>query len=549
MQKQRLSLSFKALIGSQFKEFKLFYLIGIVCLIITHKIQSELPFMAKNLADMVSKNQDELQPSKFFWFALGIIIFRTSSRIFFFYPARLLQKYLRSELILKIEATPPMRFRHLSSGQLFQYLTGDIDQIRALIGFVGLQGGNFVIAMIILVPKMLGFNSHLILALIPMFLSFVIFTYVVSKNRIYFKKTQDAQGDVQNFIMETYAGKRTIKNFHSEKSFTTLFSDLSLKELNYFYLSSLGISFTMPLITLGIGLSMLWGAWIIKSQHLSGSTLILFSGFIFLFMEPMSYLSWIGVVISRSSASWNRIVDLNNILDKKLATESNLHLLNANQTGLNLNLPYWDKNLSFSFSANKWNVLIAKTGHGKSELLFKVAEVLRSRGSEISLVAQDPYIYNDTVERNIFLGKNALEADRVEAKVVLKILGLDYLESDLEKLLALEVGENGKRLSGGQIKRLCLVRSIMSGADILIWDDPFSSVDLILEREIILELKRQDILKKKTIILTSHRLSTVKNSDVLIFLDKELGIIEQGDVSQLLKPENKTYEYFQKQMV
>jgi ATP-binding cassette subfamily B multidrug efflux pump len=549
MQKYRMDLDFKGLIASQFKEFKLYYLLGIICLIATHKIQSELPFMAKELADLVSKNINGLHPAKFFWFALGILIFRTSSRILFFYPARLLQKYLRTELLLKLEGATPARFRHLNSGQLFQYLTGDIDQIRALIGFVGLQGGNFIIAMFVLIPKMIAFNSHLLIALTPMLISFFIFTYVVQKNAIYFKKTQDMQGEVQNLIMETYSGKRTIKNFHAEESFTTLFSEMSLKELYYFYKSSLGISITLPMITLGIGISLLWGATIIRSEHLGASTLILFSGFIYLFMEPMGYLSWVGVVVSRSNASWNRLKDLDKTLNTVLEIENDLESRNKNLKDLNFNMPFWDKPLVLGFIPFNWNVIIAKTGHGKSELLIKISEVMRKRNLSISLVAQDPYIYNDTVERNVFLGRDATFSERDTAKSILKILGLDYLEPDLEKLMKLEVGENGKRLSGGQIKRLCLVRSVMSGADTLIWDDPFSSVDLILEKEIIKELKSRDILKNKTIILTSHRLSTVKNSDNLIFLDKDLGIIEEGNVSELLKTTTKTYEYFQKQMV
>ena len=549
MQKYRMDLDFKGLIVSQFKEFKLYYFLGIICLIFTHKIQSELPFMAKELADLVSKNINELHPAKFFWFALGILIFRTSSRILFFYPARLMQKYLRTELMLKLEEATPSRFRHLSSGQLFQYLTGDIDQVRALIGFVGLQGGNFIIAMFILIPKIVKFNSHLLLALTPMLISFFIFTYIVQKNRIYFKKTQDMQGEVQNLIMETYAGKRTIKNFHAEQSFTTLFAEMSLKELFYFYKSSLGISITLPLITLGIGLSLLWGALIIRAEHLGASTLILFSGFIYLFMEPMGYLSWVGVVVSRSSASWNRLKDLDKTLSTILDSEKDLQLRNIGFQDLSFDLPFFEKPLRLDFIPNKWNVIIAKTGHGKSELLFKIAEVMRSRGASISLVAQDPYIYNDTIKRNVFLGKNPSSAEISKAKATLKILGLDYLEPDLDKLMALEVGENGKRLSGGQIKRLCLVRSIMSEANTIIWDDPFSSVDLILEKEIIYQLKSEEILKNKTIILTSHRLSTVRNSDTIIFLDKESGIVEEGSVNDLLKPMTKTYEYFQKQMV
>jgi len=115
--------------------------------------------------------------------------------------------------------------------------------------------------------------------------------------------------------------------------------------------------------------------------------------------------------------------------------------------------------------------------------------------------------------------------------------------------MKLEVGENGKRLSGGQAKRLCLVRSLLSEAQILIWDDPFSSGDLLLEKEIILKLKKSEVMKDKTVILTSHRLSTVRNSDELFYLDREVGIIEQGPVEQILKEQSKTYEYFQKQMV
>ena len=549
MQKNRISLKFTELLWGQLKEFKIYYIFGFICLIFTHKIQSELPFMAKELADFVAKDSHELRPSLFFLCALGILVFRTSSRILFFYPARLLQKYLRTELLEKLESNTPQRFRSLNSGQLFQYLTGDIDQIRALIGFVGLQGGNFVVALFVLVPKMLAFNPHLMIALTPMVCSFVIFTIIVTKNRKYFKLTQDMQGDVQNLIMESYIGKRTIKNFHSEESFKKLFSELSLKELFYFYKSSLGVSITLPLITLGVGLSMLWGAYIIMDQNLGATTLILFSGFIFLFMEPMGYLSWIGMVVSRSHASWGRLQELDLTLTTNIEAEDVLRTLNTGLEDHNYKIPFWEKNLQVNFKPGAWNVLIAKTGHGKSEMLLKLSEILRQHGKSISLVAQDPYIFNDSIERNIFLGKKETESERDSAKIILKTLGLDYLDPDLEQLMKLEVGENGKRLSGGQAKRLSLVRSIMSGASILIWDDPFSSVDLILEKEIILELKKHNVLEGKTVILTSHRLSTVRNSDYLVFLDKDLGVIEDGEVSTLLRENSKTYEYFQKQMV
>lgn len=549
MQKNRMQLSFGGLLWGQLCEFKLYYLIGAIALYLTHRIQSELPFMAKELADLVAKNSNELKPSLFFLCALGILVFRTSSRILFFYPARLLQKFLRSELLIKLESNTPKRFRHLNSGQLFQYLSSDIEQIRALIGFVGLQGANFFIALFVLIPKMIQFNSHLLLALTPMLGAFIIFTFVVTKNRKYFKLTQDMQGEVQNLIIESYVGKKTIKNFHAEESFSKLFSELSLKELYYFYRSSLGISISLPLIGLGVGLSLLWGAMIIKDQNLGATTLILFSGFIFLFMEPMGYLSWIGVVVSRSHASWGRLKDLDHTLMTPVESEKELIDLNTHFFNFDYKLPFWNQVIQLKFKDLGWNVLVAKTGHGKSELLIKIAEISKQRGIGISYVAQDPYIFNDTIERNIFLGKKETPDEIKEAQNVLSILGLDYLESNMDQLLKLEVGENGKRLSGGQAKRLCLVRSLMSEAPLLIWDDPFSSVDLLLEKDIILKLKKSSVMKGKTIILTTHRLSTVRNSDNLVFLDKDIGIIEEGLVDQILKEQSKTYEYFQKQMV
>lgn len=547
--KKRLNLNFKELIIDQTFEFKLYYLFGIICLVLTHKIQSELPFMAKDLALLVNDKTTNVNISYFFWFALGIIIFRTSSRILFFYPARILQRMLRNELLHDLEVANPMRYKHLSSGQLFQYLTGDIDQIRALIGFVGLQGGNFVIGLLILIPKMIAFNSKLLLALTPMLATFIIFTFVVSKNKEYFKKTQEAQGEVQNQIIESYLGKKTIKNFQAENSFIKLFEEMSLKELYYFYRSSVGLSITFPLITFGIGLSMLLGAYIIKDQNLGPQTLILFSGFIFLFMEPLGYLSWIGVVVSRSSASWKRLNDLDELLLKSSEDEKKLVVLNKEFDERSLKIHFWEHVLNFNFEPNAFNILVSKTGHGKTVLLERLAFVLKSQNKNVSMVFQDPYIYNDTVLNNILLGQEITDQKIEIAKELLKLMGLDYIEGNLDKLIQLEVGENGKRLSGGQAKRLALIRSLMSGAEYIIWDDPFSSVDLILEKEIISNLQNHSITHHKTFILSSHRLTTVRSSKIIFFIDKEIGIVESGETEKLLNKETKTYEHFKQQMV
>ena len=93
----------------------------------------------------------------------------------------------------------------------------------------------------------------------------------------------------------------------------------------------------------------------------------------------------------------------------------------------------------------------------------------------------------------------------------------------------------------------------MSNADYLLWDDPFSSVDILSEKKIIERLRRYLPLKGKTIIVTSHRVSTVGALDNITFLEKKVGIIESGDANDLLTYNklnpSKTYEYFKDQMV
>ena len=552
MSDNRLNRSLFGLIIHQFAEFWYYYLGALVCLFATHWIQSFLPFYAKELADMVETGTKSIGLEKFFLLAVGIIVFRTSSRLLFFYPARVLQKLLRIEILAKLERCLPSRYPHLSDGQIFQVMYMDMDQLRALIGFALLQVGNIIVALIVLVPKIYNFSPDLIIAFLPMLISFLLFSVIVSYNRKVYKEAQDVQGEVQNIIIETYTGKKTIKNYHQEESIIDWFKEFSWKELSLFYRGGINVGVSIPLLPLGIGLSLLWGAHIIFVNDLGSSSLVLFSGFIFLFLEPMAFLSWIGVVFTRSHGSWVRIKDLLNTFKEPSSLEQRVLKMNpdANKTKeLDVNLDFWGETLNPKVYPEQWNVIVGKTGVGKTYILDQMASLFSLREMEISYVSQSPYLYSDSIEANIFLGREATPELKDRAYDLLKTFSLDYLEKDQTSLLKMEVGEKGKRLSGGQAKRLALVRSLMSDAPILIWDDPFSSVDVIQERQIIQELKSRKLLKDKTVILTSHRYSTVKLSDALIFLDRQEGIVEEGKVKDTVIEGSLSYAYFEKQLV
>lgn len=524
-----------------------YYLGALISLGVLHYIQSELPFLAKELAQMADGKQLSFSLSLLVYFALGIIFFRTASRLLFFYPARIMQRDVRVEVIRRLESTLPIRYlKKFDSGQIFQIVGADIDAIRGLVGFGLLQVGNIIIALSVLIPKLASFEPRLIIALTPLFVGFLFFTVIVARNRKFYRLTQDYQGQINQFIVESYHGKETIQNYQSESIFFDLFQKASFRELLNFYRAGMGIAFSIPLVPLGLGISLLWGAVIIRDLDLGTSSLVLFSGFIFLFLEPLMFLSWIGVVFARSSVSWNRFKELLQLMQQPHEIEN---FIRAQVEAGQGKVLFWEREIPMAYTPGSITGIIGATGEGKSYLIKQLALISRQAGKKTAYVAQSPYLYNDTVESNLFLGKPIEQRNYPLAKQLLNLFELGSLSHSTEDLLKLEVGENGKRVSGGQAKRICLIRSLLSDSESLFWDDPFSSVDLLLERKIMDELNQLGLIKDKTIVLTTHRLSTLRFCHEYFLIEKEMGVKETGPVAESLKQKDKkVYEHFQDQL-
>lgn len=513
--------------------------------------QSEIPERIRHLTKILESG--EIEQTTVFIFvglAIGILVFRTASRLLFFYPARVQQKLLRMELLELLEKVPTTRYEGRSQGQIFQILFDDINNLRAFVGFGLLQIGNLFIAAWVLIPKLNQTDSYLWPAFIPLFASVFLFTITSLINQNYFKKMMDKKGEVQQYIIESYEAKQTIKNFHREDSFIKGFVRVSTEELALFFKSAIGFAITAPYVKLGLGASLLWAALIIRARGGSSSDLVFFSGFLYLFLEPVMFMSWVAVVISQGFAAWRRVKELYGALVVPSQGERELAESHFEETseGLRFSALFWEKMIGLSFKRRKWSVLVGETGSGKSYLLSRLATAMVLKNRTITMVQQEPYLFNDTIQENLFLGKEVTPELHARAIFLLKLFQLDNLAVSVEEVLRLEVGENGKRLSGGQIKRVALIRSILSGADILIWDDPFSSVDIILERRIINKLKNDPELKNCTFIISSHRLTTVKLSDEVIFIDKEVGIKKQGSSADILKEED-VAKFFKEQLV
>ncbi len=534
--KLRIDRSFFPWLGMHFLEFWYYYLGAFLSLYLLHTFQSQIPMMAKELGDhLLVQHDSDVSAWPFVGLALAIIVFRTASRLLFFYPARVQQKILRLEILEKIQKSHPSLYKSFSDGQLYQILNEDINRLRGLVGFGLLQIGNVIIAFSVFIPKIREFNSELVIAFLPIVLGVILFSIILINFQRYVKKSLDASGDVQNFLMESYHGKQTIKNFHAEETFLKDFAKFSGTELDLFFKGSFGPTLSIPLIKLSFGISLLWGSYIIFEQGIGATALIFFSGFLFLMMEPIGFLSWIGVIISNSYAGWKRIKKLIFSLAQPYPAQSH-------------KIKLWDGEIELDSYEKKWTVFCGETGVGKSYILLQIADRLMQAQKKISLVAQEPYLYNDTLINNIILGQERSADLEEEVWSLVKIFSLDYLEQSKEKILNLELGENGKKVSGGQAKRIALMRSLISGSDYLLWDDPFSSVDFILEEKIFNELKSKGYFSNKTLIMTTHRISSIQFCDEIYLLEKK-GIAEYGPVKELLNKKSKVSKYFEKQMV
>ena len=549
--KRRLDRRFWGWLGSHFFEFWYWYLGAFVSLWALHRLQTQLPAEIKKLTD-AAEGQGVLPDAPvgiFLLIALGIIVFRTLSRLLFFTPARYQQKLLRSELLSLLEEVPPARYGGWNDGQLYQVLANDLNNLRAFVGFALLQVGNVVVAAWVMIPRLNEADPALWPAFIPMGLSVVLFSVLTALFQRYARQSLEAQGQVQNHVIESYAAKATVKNYHREETFVERFVALSKVELGLFFRTSVGFAFSIPLIRLGLGASLLWGAWILRARGGSASELVFFAGYLFLMLEPLMFLSWMAMVASQGYAAWGRVKGLYKELVKPGSDEARWQSdVSVLEGRVELKLPYWEREVELSLLPGQWLVLCGETGCGKSELLKRSAQRLSSAKVGLAMVQQEPYLFNDTIEANLFLGHAPSDEERRRARALLELMGLTHLSSSGEDVLKLEVGENGKRLSGGQAKRLALVRSLMSKAQIVLWDDPFSSVDILMEKKIIDALRREAWVQEKSFVLTSHRLTTVRACDRALLLRPQEGIVASTDGMKSLS-EGALFEFFREQMV
>jgi ATP-binding cassette subfamily B protein len=500
----------------QLYRFKFYYISALLCLFLLHYSLASLPIMMMQLQKHLPQGTSEILTCLrgYGLIAICVMVFRTGSRWLFFFPARLQQKLLRIELVNHFASNPPFQWQDYTRGKMYQLLVSDLDELRAYIGFALLQLFNIVIALSVLIPAMLSVDASLLWSLLPLFASFLLFTYLLRKSSLRVELGKKSHDYLQQYLIESYDAKNTINTFLKESETLNQFNAYSDAELQFFRESNYLRSWARPILSTGLALSLCFVGYRVIDLEMPKSYLVAYSGFLFLLLEPLAFLTWIGIIYSNTKVSWKRLQDFVLHIQTEIPLKGSLSVTEDNLC-LDQTRSFFPK---ITLKAGERTLLMGETGSGKTTLLHDLFYHLLAAQKKVTFVEQEPVLFNDTLGANILLFEQMDDITTDHLRRLLSLFELNILAENFLELWNLEVGEKGVKLSGGQIKRVHLVRSLLFESEFILWDDPFSSLDVVLEKKIMEELLSSPMLIGKTLVYSSHRYSSMKYAQHVIKL-------------------------------
>lgn len=571
-------------------KYKYYYTIGVIFILISTVFAIIPATLIRETFNLIEsgysdyENGDELIKSKILkdvlFYASGIIL-AAIIRGFFMYmmrqtiivASRKIEYDLKNDIFFHYQTLPLEFYKRNNTGDLMNRISEDVSKVRMYLGPALMYGMNVTILMLIVIPFMFYINSNLAFySLVP--LPFLVICIYFVQNIIN-RRSEEIQKSLSNlstYVQETFSGIRLIKSFVREMNFSKVFTDKSNdykdKSIRLQYVLALFFPVIMTLIGLSIMITVYVGSVEVFDGNLTIGNIAEFLIYVYLLTWPVTALGWITSIVQRASASQRRI---NEFLDEKTSIIS-LAKKNIDIKGSvefkNVSFKYQDtgingmSDVSFKLNAGDSLGIIGSTGSGKSTIANSILRLFDIDSGKILIdnidikkldisyyrrqigyVPQDVFLFSDTIENNILFGSEDNNFEKVKKAAENSDLTRN-IESFPNKFKT-KIGERGITLSGGQKQRISIARAIIKEPKILILDDCLSAVDTKTENIILENLK--DIMKDKTSIIISHRISSVKLAKKIIVIENGK-VIEQGDHASLLKVKKSYYKLFQQQI-
>lgn len=563
-----------------FKENKWQYLGSFIALAIANIFSVFIPYIIGRFIDAIITGEMNAVILRNYSLQFAGLIFITYLLDFLwgyglFSGAYKLQKQMRSKLMRHFLRMRAPYFEKFRTGDLMARGTQDISALADTAGYgmlVLMSATGFTATLVIMMGVSVnwGLTFAAVLPLLPM--AYVVKVKGAQVDEAY-EIAQKSFSSVNDDVLEMVDGMRVIRAYVKEADFIDKFKDQTSGLLTKNNRVSEIAAIFSPTVKVFEGLSIMialsYGAVLVAQGVLTVGDIVAFQMYLGMMIWPIISVSELVLILRQGSASMRRVEQISNATDglnfkgKIEAHKVDDFLFDQftfkYDSSETINLDHIDLDLR----KGKTLGIVGKTGSGKTTLIrqllnqFPVGSGTFNMGSSayseyndpslrrlIGYVPQDHVLFSRSVRDNISFGKKeATDED------ILQSIKMASFEEDLNKMdkgLDTMIGEKGVSISGGQKQRISIARALIKDPEILILDDSLSAVDAKTEQNIIRNI--QHVREGKTTIISTHRLSAVKEADEIIVLDSGQ-IIERGTHPALIENQGWYYEQFMKQEV
>lgn len=551
-------------------------IIGTMCMLIVIGVDLFLPYLQQVFIDSgLMKGNQNVIVSVLVWIGIITIIkamLGYGKEFLYDVLSSWVHQDIKNDLFAHIQTLEFKYFDNMNTGELMSRIGEDAENIWQTIGYgMRLFIENiiyFVISTIILFVLNYKLALACFIVMIP-----IGFIGIKLENKFgeTYSKISDQTAEINTIAQEDIAGIKLVKAFSREKyeinkflKMNKVYYDLNMEQAKIIGDYFPPIEF---LTNIALVIMIVLGGFLVMDGEVSIGILVAFNGYIWNLIWPMRMLGELTDLLSRTVSSANKIFA---IMDKdpSIKTKENfkdVKNIKGNIKFEGVNFRYDDKlvlkNINLDIEAGSTVAIMGATGAGKSSLINLIGRYYDTcKGSikidgidikeynleflrkNMAIVPQETFLFSETILNNIkFSNENASFEEIKEAS---KLACANEFIEGLELGYNTEIGERGIGLSGGQKQRIAIARSLVRKAKILILDDSTSALDMETEHELLKNLSNRK--HESTTFIIAHRISAVKNADLIIYLE-DGQIKESGTHDELLKKKGRYYDIYNDQ--
>ncbi len=565
-----------------FPKYARYLIWGGVAVILANALMLYTPKLHGQVVDGIQTEQPMSHIGRLILLMLALTagsgVFRFLMRRTVIWMCRWIEFDLRGELFTHLLRLDPTYYHNQRTGDIMAYLTNDLDAVRMMVGPGLMYAANAVVSLVIGLTLMFQMSPTMTLyAVIPLFVMPIAVNRIGSILHARQARIQQQFGELSAAAQENISGIRVVKAYGQEKSEIENFAGLSHQYIHYNMDLARIQGVFVPLMRLVAALSYLLvlfagGMAVIRGEAALG-TMIAFFGYLALLTWPVIAVGWVVSLFQRGIASLERI---NDVLRTVPAVQDYGSRAESYAESPTMKGKIEFRNLNFSYNSHpilrgidlviapgQTVGLVGQTGSGKTTLVNLLARLypietgqlfiddrdindwpLEALRRQIGFAPQEPFLFSDTIGENVRFGSAGADDEQVE-----QVCTIAALKKDVDQFpdrFATIVGERGITLSGGQKQRTAIARALLTNPSILILDDATSAVDTQTEYEIAQRIR--DVLQGRTSLIISHRASSVKDADLILYL-QDGRIVEQGDHPTLLAQNGHYAELYRSQLL